>query len=57
MFPLFIFNIPVHMVVTQVVSVVDNVDISVLYIDNELVLIPEIDYMYTILYFVIVIFD
>ena len=43
MFSTLIFNIPVHMVVTQVVSVVDNVDITVLYIDNELVLVPEIN--------------
>ena len=45
MFSLFIFNIPVHMVVTQVASVVDIVDISVPYIDNGLVFVPEINYV------------
>ena len=48
MFSTLIFNIPVHMVVTQVVSVVDNVDTTVLYIDNELVLVPEINKIYYI---------
>ena len=41
MFSTLIFNIPVHEVVTQVVSVVDNVDITVLYI--ELLVVPEIN--------------
>ena len=34
-------NIPVHEVVTQVVSIVDSVDITVLYI--ELLVVPEIN--------------
>ena len=41
MFSTFIFNIPVHVVLTQAVSVVDNVDITVLYI--ELLVAPEIN--------------
>ena len=42
-FSTLIFNIPVYVVVTLVVSVVDNVDITVLYIDNDLVVVPEIN--------------
>ena len=41
MFSTLIFNIPVHAVLTQVVSIVDNVDITVLYI--ELLVVPEIN--------------
>ena len=42
-FSTLIFNIPVYVVVTLVVSVVNNVDITLLYIDNDLVVVPEIN--------------
>ena len=43
MFSTLIFNIPVYVVVILVVSVVDNVDITVLYIDNDLLVVSEIN--------------
>ena len=42
-FSTLIFNKPVYVVVILVVSVVNNVDITVLYIDNDLLVVPEIN--------------